>query len=56
MDDSAITFNEIIESYNQETRTISTNFNEKKAVCKMQNLYIYFTCILINCYSIIDDY
>ena len=40
MDDSAITFDEIIESYNQETKTIRTNFNEKKAVSKTQNLYI----------------
>ena len=47
MDDSAITCNEIIESYNAET-----NFNENKAICKMQNFY--FTCIFINYFSIID--
>ena len=28
MDDSAITCDEIIESYNEETKTILTNFNE----------------------------
>ena len=38
MDDSAITYGEIIESYNEET-----NFNEKKVTCKTQN----FTCIFI---------
>ena len=30
MDDSVITCNEIIESYYEETKTILTNFNEKK--------------------------
>ena len=34
MDDPAITFDEIIESYDDETKTIPTNFNEKKATCK----------------------
>ena len=42
MDDSAITFNEIIESYDEET-----NFNEKKAICKTQKLYILFTFLLV---------
>ena len=36
MDDSAIMCDEVIESYEEET-----NFNEKKAACKMQNSYIY---------------
>ena len=35
MDDSAITCDEVIESYNEET-----NLNENKVICKMQNLYI----------------
>ena len=30
MDDSVITCDEIIESYDEETRTVLTNFNEKK--------------------------
>ena len=30
-----------------------TNFNEKKATCKIQNLY--FTCIFTDYYSIIDS-
>ena len=44
--DSAITYEEIIESYYEETI-----FNEKKATCKIQNFYILpalllFTTIL----------
>ena len=31
MDDSAIMSDEVIESYDEETETIPTNFNEKKA-------------------------
>ena len=42
MDDSAITFDEVIELYNKVTKTIPTNFNEKKASLEMQNLYILF--------------
>ena len=34
MDDSVITCDEVIESYDKETKTIPTNFNEKKAICK----------------------
>ena len=34
MDDSATTCDEVIESYNEETKTIPTNFNEKKATCR----------------------
>ena len=46
-DDSAIMCDEIIESYNEETKTIPTNFNEKKANCKMQNFYILLAFLLI---------
>ena len=42
MNDSAITFDEVIESYDEET-----NFNEKKAVCKTQNFYILLVSLLI---------
>ena len=42
MDDSAITCDEIIESYNEET-----NLNEKKATCKMQNFCILLAFSLI---------
>ena len=44
----------IIESYDEEIKTIATNFNEKKGTCKTQNFYIF--CILINYYSIIDSF
>ena len=42
MDDSAIMCDAIIESHNEET-----NFNEKKATCKMQNFYILLGSLLI---------
>ena len=42
MDDSAIICDEVIESYEEKT-----NFNEKKATCKKQNLYILLTFLLI---------
>ena len=48
MDDSAITCDEIIESHNEETKTISTNFNEKKATCKTKNVYILVSFLLIS--------
>ena len=38
-DHSVTACNETIESYNEETKTILTNINEKKATCKMQNFY-----------------
>ena len=38
---------EVIESYNEETKTIPTNFNEKKATCKTQNFYILLAFLLI---------
>ena len=47
MDDSVIACDEIIESNDEETKTISTNFNEKKATCKTQNLYILLSFLLI---------
>ena len=42
MDDSAITCDEVIELYNKVTKTIPTNFNEKKASLETQNVYILF--------------
>ena len=39
MDDSAITWDEIIESYNEETKNIPAKLNEKKANCNTQNLF-----------------
>ena len=54
IDDSVLTCDEIIE----ETKTIPINFNEKNITCKTKNIYkkyICFTCLFINCYSIIDS-
>ena len=50
MDDLAITCDEIIESYNKETKTIPTDFNQNKANCNF-----YLTWIFINYYTIIDN-
>ena len=47
IDDSALLCDEIIESNNEETKTITTNFNEKKAICKIQNFYILLAFSLI---------
>ena len=47
MDDSAITFDEVIELYDEEIKTFPTNFNEKKVICKMQNFYILLAFLLI---------
>ena len=37
MDNSAIICDEVIESYDDETKSIPKNFNEEKTACKMQN-------------------
>ena len=53
MDDSAVTFDEIIDvdvevkSNDEETKTFPTNFNEKNITCKTQNFYILLTYLLI---------
>ena len=41
-DDSAITFDEIIE----ETKTVTTSFNEKNAICKTKTFYVLFAFLL----------
>ena len=44
MDDLAITCDEAIEAYEEDAEATSydkTNFNEKKATCKMQSFYIF---------------
>ena len=66
IDNSVIRCDEIIgaeaELYNEETKTVITNFNEKKANRKTQNVYILLPLLLItiallkavsiNCYLI----
>ena len=47
MDDSAITCDEVLEPYNEGTKTIPTNFNEKKATCEMQISIFAFLLITI---------
>ena len=47
MDDSLITCDEVIESYDEETKTILTNFNKKKAICKTQNFCVLLAFLLI---------
>ena len=47
MDDSVITCDEIIESYDRETKTVPTNFNEKNITCRTPNFYILLAFLLI---------
>ena len=54
MDDLAIICDEVIDADaklspkdNDDTKTIPTNFNEKKATCKAQNFYILLAFLLI---------
>ena len=50
MDDSVFTYDEIIDvnvkSYDEETKTISKVFNEKKVACKTQHFYILLIFLL----------
>ena len=46
MDDSAVTCDEVIEPYDKEIKTISTNFDKKKT-CKTQSFYIVLAFLLI---------
>ena len=54
-DDSTIICDEVIRSYDEKVKTIPTNFNGKKVTFKTQKS-LYFTCIFINYYNIIDSY
>ena len=42
MDDSVITCDEIIESYDEETKTVLTNFNKKKMQTVKQKASIFY--------------
>ena len=48
MNDSVITCDKIIESYDKEI-----DFNEKIAACKMQNFYILLASLLITIESLV---
>ena len=47
MDDSTIICDEVIKSYDKETKAIPANFNEKKVTCKTQNFYSLLVFLLI---------
>ena len=47
MGDSAITCDKAIESYNEETKVIPTNFNGKNITCKIEIFYILPAFLLI---------
>ena len=47
MYDSMITCDEVIKSYDEETKIISTNFNEKKVTFKTQSFYVSTAFLLI---------
>ena len=51
MDDSTIICEEVIKSYDEEIKTIPTNFNVKKVTSK----FLYFTYLFINYHYIIDS-
>ena len=50
MDDLAIVCDKVIDAEGKsydEIKTIPTNFNEKEAICKTQNFYIWLASLLI---------
>ena len=47
MDDSTIICDEVIKSYDEEIKTIPTNFNKKKVTCKTRIFYILLAFLLI---------
>ena len=47
MDNSVIICDEVIKSYDEEIKTIPTNFNKKYITCKTQNFYILLAFLLI---------
>ena len=62
MDDSAIICDEVIDmdtklspKNDDETKTITTNFSEKKASCKTQNFYISIEFLLIAITLLLSD-
>ena len=47
MDDSTIICDQVIDPFNEEVKTIPTNFNEKKVTCKTQNFYSLLAFLLV---------
>ena len=54
MDDLVTTCDEVTDSYDEEIKTVPTNFNEKNITCKTKLLY--FTHLFVNYHFIIDSY
>ena len=48
MDESASAHDEVIEEEKEESKTVTTNFNEKNAICKTKNFYILLAFLLIS--------
>ena len=47
IDDLAIICDEIMETYDEETKTILSNFKERKEACKTKNCYILLVFLLV---------
>ena len=47
MDDSTVICDKVIESYDEEIKTVPTNSNEKKVTWKMKTFYILLVFFLI---------
>ena len=47
MDDSAIICDEVLQSNDEEIKTIPTNFNEEDITCKTQNFCVLLAFLLI---------
>ena len=50
---SGIMYDEVMLSYNEETKNIPTNFNSKKTTCKTKKFYILPAFLLITTASLI---
>ena len=47
MNDSAVICQEVMKSFDEELKTIPTNFNEKNVTCKAQSFSILLAFLLI---------
>ena len=54
IDDSTIIFAEITEPFNKITKTIPTNFIDKKSTCQTQRFYVSLAFFLITVVLLID--
>ena len=56
MDDSVTTCDEFMESFDEKTKTIPTNFSEKEVTCKMLYILLAFLLITIALLIIVSIY